>query len=387
LAAAVALRAGFAFAQVEGDNFNRTFGGVSAPPAKAFTVAQISCSAAANVLYPGQKATFEFQVVNTTTQAIKASAKSVLRTYRTEQYVEDPFKRRFIPGEVVESVPLLLGVPPSGFAKIIVTPNVPERFGAYALTIEAEGLGWQLAAPLVRVVPATPGKVQFPAFALDICGWNNFPELYTLFQRCGIKAIRQETGVDPESPESKARFDVMCRELAAHDIALLVTVAASDNRAQPLGRPRRFLNELDEFMDTPLQDMCQLPSADESFRASCEYMAANYGWPKGPINAIELWNEPWEGCSISGWGADMLRYRDLYTAMAEGIEAARAKAGVQDKADQCPEPAGERHTGRERGRPQAGAPGGSGHAGGSGVQNRRDQGCRGRPRSEQHVSA
>ena len=54
-----------------------------------------------------------------------------------------------------------------------------------------------------------------------------------------------------------------------------------------------------------------------------------YGWPKGPVNAIELWNEPWEGISISGWGADMPRYRELYTRMAQGVEEARKNAGVQ----------------------------------------------------------
>ena len=53
------------------------------------------------------------------------------------------------------------------------------------------------------------------------------------------------------------------------------------------------------------------------------------GWPKGPVNAVELWNEPWEGITISGWGADMLRYREIYTAMAQGVEEARANHGVQ----------------------------------------------------------
>ena len=54
-----------------------------------------------------------------------------------------------------------------------------------------------------------------------------------------------------------------------------------------------------------------------------------YGWPKGPINAVELWNEPWEGVSISGWGADIPRYREMYTAMAQAVVEARKEAGVK----------------------------------------------------------
>jgi Ca2+-binding RTX toxin-like protein len=47
------------------------------------------------------------------------------------------------------------------------------------------------------------------------------------------------------------------------------------------------------------------------------------GWPKGCVTGVHLWNEPWEGISISGWQADMLRYREIYTAMANGVLDAR----------------------------------------------------------------
>jgi len=75
--------------------------------------------------------------------------------------------------------------------------------------------------------------------------------------------------------------------------------------------------------------MAWLPSADEDFQKWCRIYAGTFGWPRGPVNAMELWNEPWEGLSISGWGADIPRYRDLYTRMAEGIEEARKRDGVQ----------------------------------------------------------
>ena len=64
-------------------------------------------------------------------------------------------------------------------------------------------------------------------------------------------------------------------------------------------------------------------------RSGCYQFARDYGWPKGPINAFSLWNEPWEGISISGWGADMLRYREMYTHMYQGVAQARQNDGAQ----------------------------------------------------------
>ena len=45
---------------------------------------------------------------------------------------------------------------------------------------------------------------------------------------------------------------------------------------------------------------------DPDFEEFVYRIAKKHGWPKGPITGFMLWNEPWEGLSISGWGADML---------------------------------------------------------------------------------
>jgi hypothetical protein len=47
------------------------------------------------------------------------------------------------------------------------------------------------------------------------------------------------------------------------------------------------------------------------------------------VTGVMLWNEPWEGSSISGWQADMPRYRDIYRMMAEAVHEAEAQFGVQ----------------------------------------------------------
>ncbi len=71
------------------------------------------------------------------------------------------------------------------------------------------------------------------------------------------------------------------------------------------------------------EDRAWLPEQDGEFRQWVADISAKYGWPKGPITAVSLWNEPWEAGSISGWGADMPRYRTLFEAMAKGVEDAR----------------------------------------------------------------
>ncbi|MEB0161049.1 hypothetical protein, partial [Pseudomonas sp. AH2 (2023)] len=76
-------------------------------------------------------------------------------------------------------------------------------------------------------------------------------------------------------------------------------------------------------------DMASLPETDGQFREWMKAMALRYGYPRGPVNAVELWNEPWEGITISGWGADLPRYRELYKAMALGVIDARQEGNVQ----------------------------------------------------------
>ena len=77
------------------------------------------------------------------------------------------------------------------------------------------------------------------------------------------------------------------------------------------------------------EDLAWLPSFDPEFKRYLKSVLMEHGWPKGPINAVELWNEPWEGVSISGWGADILRYREIYQVMAEAVLEARKEAGVK----------------------------------------------------------
>lgn len=53
--------------------------------------------------------------------------------------------------------------------------------------------------------------------------------------------------------------------------------------------------------------MAWLPKYGNDFKKLVYKLAVEFGWPKGPINAFTLWNEPWEGVFISGWGAGIPR--------------------------------------------------------------------------------
>jgi hypothetical protein len=70
------------------------------------------------------------------------------------------------------------------------------------------------------------------------------------------------------------------------------------------------------------------PPKTPIFQRSCRHRGEDGVWPKARSRRVSLWNEPWEGLSISGWGADMIRYRELFTRMAHGVEAARRTTRV-----------------------------------------------------------
>ena len=110
---------------------------------------------------------------------------------------------------------------------------------------------------------------------------------------------------------------------------MTVGCGGTPQNQQPLGRGRPWLKPDGTCIEGIKEDLAWLPSFDPEFKRYVKEIASKYGWPKGPINAVELWNEPWEGVSISGWAADIPRFREIYTVMAEAVIEARKEAGVK----------------------------------------------------------
>jgi len=307
--------------------FEETMGVDPAPPREPYTVQFITSSAPASVLWPGEQASFTFQLVNTGKQPLRAKGKVDLIAYGTKGLPGDIWVPQMFKVADCGSTPAEASVEPGKWQNLTVTPKTPERNGAYALVIDLGPAGRRFVTSFVRTFKAEARPVQFPQLCLD----NNEPDLLT---RLGAAPNRIGIGYKPTTEKDFAEWYAReGQKLAAYQAAgLAVTVefggGAFWHENQPLGRPRPWLDDKGVMQDTKF-DLAWLPAWDADFKKLCKMFAVDYGWPKGPINGYMLWNEPWEGISISGWGADMLRYREIYTAMCEAVEEARKEAGVQ----------------------------------------------------------
>ena len=295
--------------------------------AKGYSVQEIASSAPGNVLWSGDTLALTLQFANAGREPLKARGQLDLVGYTTRE------GRMFLASvELISdapSVPVYVNIPPCGYQDITVTPQIPDRFGAYALVVDLGDHGRALAAGCVRVPRPDPGRVQYPTFSLDATECS--PEEMALFQRLGVKGARVNVGYVPITstalPGFLSRLSEQLTCAQQHDVTVLLCLGAGG--PQPLGRGRPWLSDRDLMLAGQKEDLAWGPSSDPDFQEFVRIIAGKFGWPNGPLNAVELWNEPWEGMSISGWGADALRYREIYTAMAQGVEQAREESGVQ----------------------------------------------------------
>jgi hypothetical protein len=295
---------------------------------------KVGGSEGANVLWPKETAVFTLRFTNKTDRPFTAAGRLEVIPYGTsvkpgDVWVPNVFRQKSLAGG---NVPLKVSLPPRGAAEVTLTPPIPDRFGGYGLVANLGVKGRAFAATLVRVPKPEPGRVQFPTYALDLPWPGETSEaVTTLFERLGVKGCRMGAGY---YPTTAADFEEHNRDFVQHlgwaqkhNITVMLTVG-EDGAPMPLGRPRPWLDAKGVMLDTK-SDYAWLPELDSDFEKWSRMTASRYGWPRGPVNAIELWNEPWEGISISGWGADMLRYREMYERMVKGIVAARASDGVR----------------------------------------------------------
>jgi len=306
--------------------YAETFGVALDQKSYAYQAHLIESSAPGNILWPGEQPAFTIQLVNNTDQAIQAAGKVDLIAYGTrgrpgDIWVPDMFKVADLGSTKID-----VSLPARGFANVTVRPRVPETFGAYALVTDLGPAGRQFVTSFVRTFPASNQRIQYPKFCLDVLPLD-------VLKRLGVQAVRHGVGykvtTDKDFDAWFQREGAKLKEFQDASIAVLFMIGAGDwsHECQPLGRPRPWLNGRDEMLDTKT-DIAWMPAWDADFEKFVGLFARAYGWPKGPINAFSLWNEPWEGISISGWGADMPRYREMYTHMAQAVEAARREDGA-----------------------------------------------------------
>lgn len=306
--------------------YARTFRLPPKPPT-AYEAHVTACSAPGNVLWPGEQPKLTVQIINKTDAPLTAAGRIDVIAYGTKGQPGDVWTPHVFKIAEAGSVPLKVSVGGSGFQNITVTPRIPARFGGYALVVDLGQTGRQFLTSVVRTFKATQGRVQYPRFCLDALPVD-------VLKRLDVHAIRYGEGYKPTTDKDFAEWYAReGRKLKAYNdagVAVLFMVGGGEffGPTQPLGRPRPWLDDKGVMLDTKF-DLAWLPSYDADFQQWCRRFARDWGWPKGPVNAFSLWNEPWEGLSISGWGADMLRYRELYTRMFQGVSEARQSDGAQ----------------------------------------------------------
>jgi len=318
--------------------FYEVFGLGPDKAAKNYSAQEISfhtqSSEMANVLWPGESVEVTLRFTNKTPRALHANGVIRIVNYGTSVPVGDVWVPHVFKIADGASISIVLDLSPNGVQDVTVTPAIPERFGGYALITDIDGLGSAFAATLVRTLKPDEGRVQLPTYALDMT-WDEFMNegIFVLFQKLGIKGARMGGAFNPKSdPEYGKSAELLNRYMdwaEKHDVTVMLTLGDGGSKTmQPMGRPRPWLNDDGKMIDMK-DDRAWRPSYDDEFQSWVQNISSRYGWPSGNLNAIELWNEPWEGVSISGWQADIPRYREIFTRMAKGVEAARAEAGVK----------------------------------------------------------
>lgn len=302
-------------------HFREAFGLPATDP--AFEVTLVASEPAGNVLFPGEQPKLTLLVANHSDHAIEGPAKIEVVRYGTRGLPDDVWKPQVAALSPTVAIPVQVSIPTNERQMLEVQPTIDEPFGGYAIILDLGPAGRRFATTCARTFQPSPQKLQFPKLSLDA------PVGLEVLQRLGVEAVRMEIGyVDSKDRDYAAKMrdlEQKLRQFEAANITVLATLGAGG--PQPLGRGRPHLSPEGVMLKTK-QDLAWLPSADPDFQGFVTRLCATYGWPKGPITAVQLWNEPWEGISISGWGADSLRYREIFTAMATGVEAARAQGAA-----------------------------------------------------------
>jgi hypothetical protein len=300
------------------EDFDKSFG----LSAKDWTVQQIECSQGANVLWPKDTATFTFFVKPG--QPYRGPVKVEVIQYGTRGKPGDWWKPIVFKIAETSTSTVEVDLPATG-GRVTVKPRIGDAFGGYALILDLGERGRAFGATCVRVPAPEPGREQFPTYAMDL-GWPHEMSrvVFNVFKRLGVKGARTEGGYNTIR-------DAHVDWAMTNDLTLLLTVGCggTPGQQQPLGRGRPWLKPDGEMIEKIKEDLAWLPSFDPEFKRYLKEVLIQHGWPKGPINAVELWNEPWEGVSISGWGADIPRFREIYEVMAQAVIEARREAGVK----------------------------------------------------------
>lgn len=284
-----------------------------------FDVTAIYSSVPSNVLWPGEQPHLSFQITNNRKEPIRTKGKLCVIRYGTISRPNDIWLPQMVKFDTCAPITVQVNIPSEGFENITVDPYIPDIFGGYAFVLDLGRYGRRLVTSMARTFSANPLRIHFPKQSLDDLGAD-------FLQRLGVQSIRYGVGYTPTNdPSYAASMEELGKEMekyAKKNITVMLMFGAGGTADNPLERARSFLDSNAVMLKTK-QDYVWLPKYDPDFSTFVKRILLKYGWPKGPVTAVALWNEPWEGISISGWQSDIPRYREIYKAMADGVLAAR----------------------------------------------------------------
>ncbi len=288
----------------------------------------------ANILWPGEQGTVDLQVENLTTAEVRGEARLIIVSYELftkssgvgggEIFHVSPRKIGDAGG-----IPVALAVPAKGFQTLTLALQIPAAYGGYALLLDLPGQDRLLVGGIARSLKPDMGTQRVWRQKLETSYVPTIVRLGACPNRLGFTP--QAEG-DSEYAEKWAKFTAKLAEYKAAGVPVPVEFGSEvpwKHPMQPLGQERRHLNERGEMLKDGVVDLVWMPSYDPQFKAVVKRILTEYGWPKGPVNALKLWNEPWEGGSVAGWAADSVRFREIYAAMGEARDEAAAETGVK----------------------------------------------------------
>jgi hypothetical protein len=281
----------------------------------AYRAVNIGSSVRANILWPGDTLILTAQVENVTSELLTATGHIEIIRFATQGVPGDIWKPKMVRLALEEKIPVSVEIPKQGWTNIVIAPKIPEIKGAYALVMDLGDAGRTFVGSVGRVFKPVAEQAQYPQLCTDITHPGALARLGVAPNRIGF-SYKPTTDPDFEAWYEKATQTL--REYRTEKLPVTIEIGAGDSfhANQPLGRARPHLDADGNFLNTK-SDMAWLPSYDADFKVFVKRVIRDFGWPRGTINGIMLWNEPWQGISISGWGADIPRYREIFTVLCE----------------------------------------------------------------------
>lgn len=266
--------------------------------------------------YPGETVSLELALTNTGKEPLKVTPTLEVTRFASRLIaLKDWFKPDFTNDFVGKPTRFKLAeaeIPPGKSVTIPFQAKVGEfaDFGAYALILDLPDLGRQGVGTFVRLHAPNPAQGDGRKSPL-IVSWTYHLEELPYMARIGYKWVRTDgspswggvTG-DVNKPFDWSRNDAWVDAFRQNKLWILSNLYAGPPNSYSEANRKAYNFVWDEKYDGQWGDF-----VEETTRRYCGPDG------NGPLQVVDLWNEPWDGGGISAWKSDNRRYREIYTIL------------------------------------------------------------------------